>query len=79
MCVSYSTSQSNDDTKQSARTVPTVSTDTDQRLRRELKEKNKMLEEKLKLLRSKEMEFRKVCLVKDKAAKEVRVSDKKTV
>jgi hypothetical protein len=37
-----------------------------------LREKSKMLEEKLKLLRVKEVEFRRVTLSKDKAAKEVR-------
>ena len=46
-------------------------TDSDQKLRRELKEKSKLLEEKLKLLRLKETEFRKVSLSKDKASKEV--------
>ena len=45
--------------------------ETDQKLRRELKEKSKLLEEKLKLLRLKETEFRKVSLSKDKASKEV--------
>lgn len=46
-------------------------TEGDQRLRKELKEKSKLLEEKLKLLRTKEVEFRRVTLSKDKAAKEV--------
>jgi hypothetical protein len=36
-----------------------------------LREKSKMLEDKLKLLRVKEVEFRRVTLSKDKAAKEV--------
>ena len=47
------------------------STESDQRLRKELREKSKLLEEKLKLLRTKEVEFRRVTLSKDKAAKEV--------
>jgi hypothetical protein len=47
-------------------------TESDSKLRRELREKSKMLEEKLKLLRVKEVEFRRVTLSKDKAAKEVR-------
>ena len=36
-----------------------------------MREKSKMLEDKLKLLRVKEVEFRRVTLSKDKAAKEV--------
>lgn len=46
-------------------------TEGDQRLKKELREKSKLLEEKLKLLRTKEVEFRRVMLSKDKAAKEV--------
>ena len=46
-------------------------------MRKELKEKSKLLEEKLKLLRTKEVEFRRVTLSKDKAAKEVRKRKRK--
>ena len=52
-------------------------TECDQRLRKELKEKSKLLEEKLKLLRTKEVEFRRVTLSKDKAAKEVNKKKRK--
>ena len=43
----------------------------DHRLRRELREKSALLENKIKLLRVKEVEFRKVTIIKDRASKEV--------
>ena len=69
--ISRSSSTQGQNSKELKASVRTAVTDTDQRLRKELKEKSKLLEEKLKLLRLKEAEFRRVSLSKDKAAKEV--------
>ena len=49
--------------------VPTAE---DSRLRQELRDKARLLEEKQQLLRSKEAEYSRVKLQKDKATKEVR-------